>query len=409
MGFGLEQGFTIQGAPSGVILTPAIPGAEPAALIELVGASDVAINNLTLQGGVSALVVEGGSNNFSASNITAAGDTGIAFNITTSSPNGALSRLTADDAGGAALEFAGTIGSIVNFTAIGDQDGIVTSDATTNSIGKILNSTFENNSNYGLELYLAGASVIDGNTIENNAGTGLYLYFYVTGSSVIEGNTIEGNATGAYLDGSGIVFGDANVGDEATSSQAIRSRAWRPLAALRSRATRSATILAMVRLSNSTPAAPLSITWCSATATAPLCTSGAAETSPAIRSTTTATTACPSKEATLLFPEYVDQQLNRRAGVEFERTGRREQHHFYGYLRRRPTREFDRRDDRKQHALRADHLPVANPQDPNYGVGAIVVDANSTGAKLLNNIIAAGAGIAIPVRQHRPIRLRLQL
>ena len=53
LGFGLEQGFTIEGAAGGgVILTPANPDIVPAALIELVGA-----NNVTQNGASDAFVI----------------------------------------------------------------------------------------------------------------------------------------------------------------------------------------------------------------------------------------------------------------------------------------------------------------------------------------------------------------
>ena len=191
LGLGLESGFTIDGAPGGgTVLFPANPDEIPPALISLTGASFVSLNNLTLQGGGSALVVNGGSNDFSASYLTATGQSGIAFNITTNSPSGSLNDLTATGAGGAGLQFNGTIGSITYFTATGDHDGIIAGNnfSITTSIGLLSHSILSNDTNYGLELTL-------------------------TGPSLIQANTIMDDATGVWLDGSGIVFGDANLSD----------------------------------------------------------------------------------------------------------------------------------------------------------------------------------------------------
>ena len=184
-GFGLESGFTIDGASGGgTILSAANPDVTPPALIQLTDSSFDSLNNLTFEGGVDALVVGGGSDDFVASYLTASGSSGAAFVITTNSPTGALDHLTATNAGGAGLQFSGAIGAITNFIATDDHDGII----GTGSIG-----------------------LISGADISGNAGYGLYLT--LTGSSVIKGNEISDNSTGAYLDGSGIVFGDPNLSD----------------------------------------------------------------------------------------------------------------------------------------------------------------------------------------------------
>ena len=183
-GFGLDTGFTINGATGGgTVFLAANPDIVPQALIQLTGASFVSLNNLTLQGGVDALLVNGGSNNFSASFLSSTGASGAAFNITTNS-SGALDHLSATGAGGAGLLFSGTMGSITNFTATGDHDGII----ATGSIGLILDSTLSGNTDDGLNLTL-------------------------TGPSLIEGNTITGNSIGAALIGSDVVFGDPNLAD----------------------------------------------------------------------------------------------------------------------------------------------------------------------------------------------------
>ena len=84
--------------------------------------------------------------------------------------------------------FNGTIGTISNFTETGAQYGILAGNNSTTSIGLLANSTLSDNSDYG-------------------------LYLTLSGPSVIEGNTIDGNSTGAWLNGPGIVFGDANLAD----------------------------------------------------------------------------------------------------------------------------------------------------------------------------------------------------
>ncbi|MEO6842783.1 MAG: right-handed parallel beta-helix repeat-containing protein [Bradyrhizobium sp.] len=183
-GFGLDAGFTVNGAVGGgTVFLAANPDFVPQALIQLTGAAFVSLNNLTLQGGVDALLVNDGSDNFSASYLASTGASGAAFNITTNS-SGALDHLSATGAGGAGLSFTGTMGSITYFTATGDHDGIIANG----TIGLIAHSALSGNTNYGLELTL-------------------------TGTSLVEGNTIIGNATGAWLSGTGIIFGDANLAD----------------------------------------------------------------------------------------------------------------------------------------------------------------------------------------------------
>jgi Ca2+-binding RTX toxin-like protein len=375
LGFGLEQGFSIEGAAGGgVVLTPANPDITPAALIALVGANNVSINNLTLQGDVSALVVEDGSNNFSASNIVATGDSGVAFNITTDSPSDSLDHLTADEAGGAGLQFAGTIGEIVDFTAIGDLDGILTSDATTNTIAKMIGSTLENSTDYGLDLYL-------------------------TGASLIESSVIEGNATGAFLDGSGIVFGDADVADgkgnivSGNTYQAIAADGGVEVAGntISDNAGRipsvqfynGGTLVNNLVFGNTYGVSlysgsnlqitgnaiydngvyGLSLSLSGATI------SGNTLTNNGVGLVATGSTGLSITNNVFAQDAYAGLQLEFSTGTTIENNT------FY--------------------ELTAGAL--ADPADPNYGVGAIVVDNSSTGTQILNNIVAVGAGAAIPV------------
>ena len=184
-GFGLDTGFTVNGSSNGITrLFPAIPGSNPQALIDLTGASFVSLNHLTLQGGVDAVRVGAGSDNFNASYLTASGTSGDAFNITTNSPTGVLDHLTATGAGGAGLNLTGTIATISFFTATGDHDGII----ATGSIGALTDSVISGSATYGYGLYLN-----------------------LTGPSLIEANTISGNYVGAQLFGSGIIFGNADL------------------------------------------------------------------------------------------------------------------------------------------------------------------------------------------------------
>lgn len=137
-GFGLDTGFTINGASNGISrLFPAIPGATPQALIDLTGASFVSLNHLTLQGGIDAVRTSAGSDSFSASYLTAIGQSGDAFSITTNSPTGTLSHLSASGAGGAGLNFSGTLASITFFNGTNDHDGIIANG----SVGQISDST----------------------------------------------------------------------------------------------------------------------------------------------------------------------------------------------------------------------------------------------------------------------------
>jgi Ca2+-binding RTX toxin-like protein len=184
-GFGLDTGFTINGANNGVTkLFPAIPGASPQALIDLTGASFVSLNYLTLQGGVDAVRTSAGSDNFSASYLAASGQSGDAFSITTNSPTGTLSHLSASGAGGAGLNFNGSLASITFFNGTNDHDGIIANG----SVGQISDSTVSGSGSYGYGLYLT-----------------------LTGASKVEANLVTGTYYGVRLSGAGIVFGNADL------------------------------------------------------------------------------------------------------------------------------------------------------------------------------------------------------
>ena len=189
-GLGLDTAFTIDGptnAGATATFFTAIPGARPGALIDLLDADFVTLNNLSLQGGTTAVYVHGGSDTFAASYLSASGQSGNAFDITTNSPNGALDHLTATNAGGEGLQFNGTIKKISHFTAVSNKDGAVISG----TIGSIVDSTFSNNLSYGLNLQIS------------------------SGTTTLQSDTFSGNSTGAYLQTSGsgsIVFGNANLG-----------------------------------------------------------------------------------------------------------------------------------------------------------------------------------------------------
>ncbi len=214
-GLGLDTAFTIHGPTNPgttALMLAANPGARPQALIDLLDADFVTLDHLTLQGGVDGLLVHGGSDTFSASYLTASGQSGNAFDITTNSPTGVLDHLTAIGAAGEGLIFGGTLQAITHYTGTGNQDGLVVSG----SIVSIADSTMSNNRNYGLNLTLSnpGITTIEGNTISGNS-TGAYLYAYNGGSIVF------GNANLALGRGNN-VFGNTSIGVWAnTGSQVV--------------------------------------------------------------------------------------------------------------------------------------------------------------------------------------------
>ena len=193
LGLGIESGFTLQGSTTGTVnLHQANPLITPQAIILIDNASYVTINNLTLTGGVEGLVVDDGSNNFNAAYVTATGQSQAGFYIATNSPNGTLDHLTATNNGVYGLEIVGSIGAITNMTQSGDQYGIYAYyvNNTPASIGLIDNSSFSNDSAYGAYLYVSA------------------------GSTTITGSTFSGDATGVWLGGgASIAFGDANLAD----------------------------------------------------------------------------------------------------------------------------------------------------------------------------------------------------
>ena len=208
-GFGFDSGFTIQGPSSGAaLLHPAIPTSQPAALIDLLDADYVTLNNLSFGGGVTAVLVHGGSDNFSASYLTADGQSGNAFDITTNSPGSTLDHLTATHAGGDGLSFSGAIAGITNFVASGDQEGISAPNGAT--IGRISGSTITGSRDWGIDIGLLDGANIFGNTVTGNR-EGIHVtgagYFGGSGMTTLgdadltkgDGNVVTGNRDAGIL------------------------------------------------------------------------------------------------------------------------------------------------------------------------------------------------------------------
>ena len=226
-GLGLDSGFTIQGPTDGAAATlhAAIPGDVEPALIDVLDADFVTINDLKLVGGTVGLDVHGGSDDFSASYLTATGQSADGFDIATNSPNGVLDHLTADDESGVGLRFSGTLKEITYLNASRDAEGLV----VTGSVGEISFDTLIGNRGWGLDLTLTGASVIQENTITGNGGGGALIegddiLFGDANLSAGLGNVVTGNGNiGVYANGNIDVVGNIVTGNIAATGIFLRN------------------------------------------------------------------------------------------------------------------------------------------------------------------------------------------
>ncbi len=166
-GLGRHEGFTLQGptdTTETAVFTPAIPGSQPAALIELNDASYVTLRNLTLVGGQRGLYVHNSSTNFHADYITSYDDSADAIHIETTSPNSVYSHLVAYDAsGGSGIYIVGAIGGVTD-------------------------SLSYDNQNYGIYLSGTGNAVLEASEFYGNQ-TGIYATNISSGTTLTIGST----------------------------------------------------------------------------------------------------------------------------------------------------------------------------------------------------------------------------
>ncbi|RLB07355.1 MAG: hypothetical protein DRG59_06530, partial [Deltaproteobacteria bacterium] len=166
LGLGLDEAFTMRGPSntgSHAILTPAIDGYRPSALIELNDADYVTLSNLTLVGAQRGLWVHNGSDNLQASYIEAYDHSLDAIRIEESSTPHVFDHLTAYDAGEVGIYISGEIGGLKNSISYNNQD-------------------------YGIYLENTGNAAIEGNEVYGNR-SGIYASNNLGGTTTVIGNS----------------------------------------------------------------------------------------------------------------------------------------------------------------------------------------------------------------------------
>jgi len=245
LGFGLEEGFTLRGPTDKdleAIFTPAIPDQRPAALVDIVDADFMSVRNLTLAGAQRGLRVHDGSNNFSASYITAYDHTAEGVRIETNSPASVLDHLvvygTGDSTGDSAIYVEGPIGEITNTLSYGNTGyGLYlrgTGDA------RVTGGEFYGNQiGIHVDNTLSGTTTVIGST-DLQAGAGNFVHdnllygINARNRSLVAGNTVYGHTDsyqgrGIYLSGSAaadsnVVFG--NLDGIVGSGEMLRNRVY---------------------------------------------------------------------------------------------------------------------------------------------------------------------------------------
>ncbi|MGB8860330.1 MAG: right-handed parallel beta-helix repeat-containing protein, partial [Ilumatobacteraceae bacterium] len=162
-GFGLDQKFTLTGPTSTARvaeLLPAIPGDRSRPLIELDDADGIAVENVTLRDAHRGLYAHRGSDDLSASHVTAAGHLLEGIRIETRSPAGSFTQLAGTDNGGVGIHLAGEIGSLTGSSASGNAGGGFFVGA---AVADISQNNAINNSDIGFDIRNPGAATIQGN------------------------------------------------------------------------------------------------------------------------------------------------------------------------------------------------------------------------------------------------------
>ena len=208
LGTGDDEGFIMRGSSTG---NTTFRHANPftiAPVVELNNADFVTLRNMTFTGGTLGLLVRNQSTNLAASFISAIANSTGGIRIDTGSTALGLNNLRADQNGGVGIYINGLLASLTDSVA-------------------------SNNLSYGLQLLDAGAAAIEGNTVFNNTGNGIFgIYASNTlgGSPLVvgnpnislgRGNVIRDNSpNGVYASGNVSVAGNT-VFDHGTGIQLI--------------------------------------------------------------------------------------------------------------------------------------------------------------------------------------------
>ncbi|MCP3988946.1 MAG: hypothetical protein GY724_07720, partial [Actinomycetia bacterium] len=171
LGFGLDEGFLLQGALSGedpaTRFAPAFSSDRPTGLVELDNADFVTLANLSLQRAERGLWVHNSSDHFAASHLTTFDHSVSGIQVASFGPTSFLDHLHVYSTGSThtsrAVDLSGQFGGITNSRLLG-------------------------NTGYGLYLTNTGDAVVQSSEIANNR-RGIYVQNSVAGTTTLIGST----------------------------------------------------------------------------------------------------------------------------------------------------------------------------------------------------------------------------
>jgi len=197
-------------------------------LIEMNDADGVTLDHLTLRDAQRGLYAHGGSDDLSASRVTASGHLLEGIRIETRSSTGSFKQLTSTDNGGFGIHLAGEIGSVTGSSASGNAGGGFFVGAAVSNISQ---NNAINNTGTGFDIRNPGAATIQsnlsfGNTrgmVVSNAGGGAPALVGSTTLVPLTANIVFQNVlSGLTGRGNVMVAGNTVVDQTAAAAVGIR-------------------------------------------------------------------------------------------------------------------------------------------------------------------------------------------
>jgi parallel beta-helix repeat protein len=202
LGLGLEEAFLLRGptdTAKDVTLSWIFPDGHPQALVELTDADFMTLSNLDLIGSPRGLFVAGGSDNFSASHITARNQTLDAIDITPLNPAANFVGLVAENAARHGIVITGEFASLSDGRAVNSLDTGIKLSASANARIEAM-EVFGNRIGIDINNSVAGTRTVVGNE-DLSLGRGNKVFsnsqFGILGSSslLIAGNVVHGHTS----------------------------------------------------------------------------------------------------------------------------------------------------------------------------------------------------------------------
>ncbi len=232
---GDDEGFVFTG-PTGPAGVASIHHAHPATVapvIELFDADNVTLAHLDLSHEQYGIRAHTGSENLVAAHLRIVGNALGGIRLEDSSTAASFDHLQVESNGGCGIYVDADVGMVsdssVQFNAAG---GI----QIQGGLGQLLNSTVSENYGDGIHVSTTTPSVVEGNTVSSNAGTGVYLYVTSTvGTAVVgnadlslgHGNRVTDNSdSGVYVSGNAMVVGNTVTGHYGANDAGIYVASW---------------------------------------------------------------------------------------------------------------------------------------------------------------------------------------